>query len=89
MLAGSLLHELHRRPVGDPLAELVPARVLLSGKVWAVEELLQAEDADALLARLVDQRKVLRDHSFADLGEAGLVGRQDVARLDETAAHDS
>ena len=84
-----LLHQADGRPVGHLLRELVPARILLRREVGAVEQLLQAEDLDAARGRLFDEAEVLGDHRLAHLGQAGLVGREDVAGLDEAAADDA
>ena len=89
VLARDLLHEADGRPVGHPLRELVPARVLLRREVGAVEQLLQAEHLHAARAGLVDEAQVLGDHRLAHVGQAGLVGREDVAGLDQAAADDA
>src|SRR5262249_40539253 len=82
-----LLEELRRRAVRHALGEPVPLAVLLGAEVGTVEELLEAEDLDALLRRLADQAEVLLDHGVLDLLDRTL--RVDVRRhrtLDQTAA---
>src|SRR6185437_5009930 len=85
---GERLHELDGWAVGDRLGEVVPARGLLGGKVWAVEDFLKADDLCAGSSRLADEADVLLDHSFADFRER-LGCRLNIARLDEGAADDS
>jgi hypothetical protein len=63
--------------------------ILLRREVGTVEELLQAEDLDAAPRRLFDEADVFGDHRLAHLGQAGLVGREDVAGLDQAAADDA
>ena len=69
---------LRRRAVGNLLGQLVPARFLLGAEVGAVEQLLQAEDLDALPAGVLDERQVLVDHPPLDVvggpveGDVGL-----------------
>ena len=51
---------------GTGLGRVVPALVLAGAEVRAVEDLLQAEHLDALLAGLLDERHVLVEHRLLD-----------------------
>ena len=79
---------LRRRAVGNLLGQLVPARLLLGAEVGAVEQLLQAEDLDALLAGVLDERQVLVDHPLLDV-VGGSLERDVRLDLDQAAADDS
>ena len=89
VLPGQVLHQPDGGTVGYLLGEVVPARVLLRGEVRTVEQLLEAQHLHAAPARLVDHAHVLGDHGLAHVGQAGLVGREDVAGLDESGADDT
>jgi hypothetical protein len=88
----------HRHPVpfcalgdevgGRPwhaLGDVVPVRVLRRTEVRAVEDLLQPQDLDALLAGLVDERQVDVDGRLTDLLERGGRVGQGSGCLDQAA----
>jgi hypothetical protein len=52
---------------GARLRGIVPALVLRRAEIGSVEDLLQAEDLDAVLASLLDQRHVCLERGFFDL----------------------
>ena len=86
VLLGELLHQLDRGP-RDRLGDVAPLRVLAGAEVGAVEDFLQAEELDALLACFLYIRKVLVHHGVPDLGDrgAGVIDR--IRHLDEPADH--
>src|ERR1051325_3762270 len=62
-----LLHQLRRRPVGDLLDRVVPARVLLGAEVRPGEDLLEADDLHTFLCSLLDVLQRALGLRFADL----------------------
>ncbi len=83
-----LLHELRRRPVGNRLDGVVPARALLGAEVRTGEDLLHRQDLHALAPRLLDETQVLLDVRLADRVDL-LLGGAGVRRLDQSALHHS
>src|SRR6185503_20058590 len=83
-----LLHETRGWPVGNALHGVVPSRALLGAEVRTCEDLLHAEDLDALARGLLDEAHVLGEVRFADglelLGRAAGVGG-----LNEAALYDA
>ena len=73
---------------GNLLRQLVPLDLLLGTEVRPVEQLLQADDFDALLRSLVDHRHVLVDHRLLDLfdGRSGWLTKR---CLDQTPTNHS
>ena len=55
------------RGTGNRLGGVVPATILRGTEVGTVEDLLQTQDLDATLARLLDQRQVLLEHRLLNL----------------------
>ena len=88
VLLGQVLHQLGRRPVGNPLGEVVPLDLLLGAEVRAVEQLLQADDLDALFGGLGDHGDVLVDHRLLDLLDRRR-GRLAERGLNQSAADNS
>jgi hypothetical protein len=70
---------------GHLLGDVMPLRVLRGTEVGAVEDLLQAENLDTALARLLDEGQVLVEHRLPDDGDGGVRVIDGVGALDETA----
>jgi hypothetical protein len=79
-------HALGDRP-GYRLCRGIPLRILLCGKIRAVEDLLQAEDLHAFLPRFLHEPDVFLDHRFLDLGYRAFV--PGVRCLDVGAAYNA
>jgi hypothetical protein len=73
------------RGAGHRLGGVVPALVLPGAEVGAVEDLLQAEDLDALPAGLLDERDVLVEHRLLDLRHRLRFIIERIAALDQSA----
>ena len=69
---------------GHRLGGVVPALVLAGAEVRAVEDFLQTQDLDALLAGVVNHRQVLLEHRRLDLGDRLALVVDRVRRLDQT-----
>ncbi|MNR90109.1 hypothetical protein D3C72_210870 [compost metagenome] len=85
---GQLPHQGDGRAIRDALGHAIPAGILLGGEVGAVEDLLEAEDLNALAARFVDLLHMLVDHRLLDTLQR-LGGIDHVRGLDQAAFHDS
>ncbi len=84
VLLGDLLHEPDGWPIGHALDGLVPARLLLGAEVRRREDLLHAENLDALTGCVFNHAQVLFDVGALNLFD-GRVGRRGVGGLYETA----
>src|SRR6476661_826514 len=88
VLLRDVLHEARGGSIGNALHRVVPSRALLGAEVRAGEDLLHAQDLDALASGLLDEAHVFREVRFAD-GLELLGGAAGVAGLDQTALYDS
>src|SRR5688500_4416009 len=84
VLLRHFLHEAGSRPIRNLLDGIVPARALLGAEVRTGEDLLHAEDLNALAPCLLDELQVLVDVGFTN-GLDRLISATGVRRLDEPA----
>ena len=80
---------LNRSVVGPRyrLCRIVPFDVLLTTKIGAVENLLQAEDLNTFFTGFFNHRDMLLDHGFFDLSDAAC--RQGIGHLDVSTLNNS
>src|SRR5207302_8375703 len=83
---GESLHERDGWSVRDALSQFVPASLLLSAEVRAIEKLLETEDLHFFLGGVGDQALVLGDHFLLDVGERKLFRRPFTSRLNQATA---
>ena len=67
MLAGYVLHQPDRRPMGNRFGRIVPARFLLCTKIRPVENLLQTNGLRARFCSLPNILEVLINLCLLDL----------------------
>ena len=79
VLLGQVHHQLGCRTVGHLFGQVVPLNLLLGAEVWSVEQLLQADNLDALFGCVVDHGDVLVDHRLFDFFHGDVAGSQSVA----------
>ena len=84
---GESLHERDGWSVRDALSQFVPASLLLSAEVRAIEKLLETEDLHFFLGGVGDQALVLGDHFLLDVGERKLFRRPFTLRLNQATAN--
>src|SRR5687767_6808861 len=81
-----LLHELRGRTVRNLLRRVIPSGTLLGTEIRTGENLLHAEDLNALAGRLLYERDMLGDIRLSDRLER-FIGAARVRGLDEAALH--
>jgi hypothetical protein len=74
---------------GDGFSRGIPGLVLAGAEVRSVEDLLEAENLDSLLAGFVDQRKMLLEHGVLDLIDGAFTFSHGQAHLDEAGLDNS
>src|SRR5262245_8164803 len=78
-------HQLLHRRAGHRLGGVVPPPILARAEVRAIEDLLQTQDLDTLLAGVVDHRQVFLEHRRLDIGDAARFIVDRIGGLDQAA----
>ena len=76
------------RGAGNRLRRVVPARVLAGAEIRTVEDLLEAEDLNALFPGFLDEGNVLLPHRLLNVRHRNTLVVDGVAALNQSAADD-